>query len=89
MCSMVITGTPSRTPFDREPNRGHLAGLDRRHLAFDPLVGVPRLDSLTNLVEFDAELVGEIADRPAPHRREDAGQEEHRRLVIGGHTETH
>ena len=80
---------PVAHSLDREADRGHLAGLDRRHLALDPLVGVPRLYALPNLVEFHAELVGEIAHRTAPHRGEDARQEEHRRVLIGTHTETH
>lgn len=60
---------------DREPGRRHLAGPHRRHFAFDPMIGVPRFGALTNLVEFHAQLLGEIADRTTPQGRDDTGQD--------------
>ena len=38
--------------FDREPGRAHLPGLHSRHIAFDPLVGIPGFGALSNFVEF-------------------------------------
>src|SRR5271154_7637739 len=51
-------------PFNRELHGGHLSRLHRRHLAFDPFVGVPRLDALSNLIELDAQLLCGGANPP-------------------------
>ena len=65
-----------------EAHGGDVAGIDVHHRAVDGLGRQPRLVALADLVELDAELVGEQADRAAPDGGDDPGQEQHRRRVV-------